>query len=626
MLLSKSQKLFDMKNKFIQSIAGSIMLIALFTTAGCKKYTEVEPVSQYSVEQAFSDLSNATTALVGVYDELQGDNGYGIRISMYYPYDTDEGIVSGNIDNGRRGVGRYQLLLTNSEISNPFRQLYRGVEKANLCIEQIPLMPQYTSGTATEQAALKRLHGEALTLRAQFLFQLMLNWGDVPAPMIPAYKQTALFIPKSNRDSVYDILIADLAVARDLLPWRTDAGPRNEKITKGVAKALRARIAMFRGGYSLRSNAQMERRSDFLTYYNIAKQECEEMMARRDQHTLNPNYESIWRNVTSFVYDPQGELIWEVGAGGGNGNSDSRMGNYDGPNLNNASRYGAGGGGVQMLPNYFYAFDSVDTRRDVTLTHYQVNNSTNIKSQRRLGELNTGKYRRDWRVPLLPGTVLNVGYNWAMIRFSDVLLMYAEAVNEINGSPTTAAISAFEEVRKRAYRGNTGSIGTTPVDKAGFFTAIVNERFLEFGHEAIRKYDLTRWNLLAAKIAETRTKIQQIRDRVAPYTNVPQYIYYKNVGEEIVFYTATDSVGGGKPFWRATQIPPTGTTGTTQIPAAKWVRIDWAQHLTTASAIDGVPLWQGLASFFVTGKSELFPFDVATIASYQGQLKQNPGY
>lgn len=601
------------------------MLIVLFTTVGCKKYTEVEPVSQYSVEQAFSDVSNATTALIGVYDELQGDNGYGIRISMYYPYDSDEGIVSGNIDNGRRGVGRYQLLLTNSEIANPFRQLYRGVEKANLCIEQIPLMPQYTSGSATEQASLKRLHGEALTLRAQYLFQLMLNWGDVPAPMVPAYKQPNLFIPKSNRDSVYDLLIADLATAADLLPWRTDAGPRNERITKAVAKALRARMALHRGGYSLRSNGQMERRSDYLTYYNIAKQECEELMARRDQHTLNPNYESIWRNVTSFIYDPQAEIIWEIGAGGGNSNSDSRMGNYDGPNLNNASRYGAGGGGIVMLPNYFYAFDSVDTRRDVTITHYQVTNSTNIKSQRRLGELNTGKYRRDWRVPLLPGTVLNVGYNWAMIRFSDVLLMYAEAVNEINGAPTAAAISAFEEVRKRAYRNNTGLIGTTPTDKAGFFNAIVNERYLEFGHEGIRKYDLLRWNLLATKLAEARTKIQQIRDRVAPYNNVPQYIYYKNIGEEIVYYSAADSVNG-KPFWRPTQVPPTGTTGTTQVPAAKWVRIDWAQHLTTASAIDGKPLWQGFASFFVPGKSELFPFDVATIASYQGQLQQNPGY
>jgi hypothetical protein len=431
-----------MKNKFYQSIAGTIMGLTLLITAGCKKFTEVEPVSQYSIPQAFSDVSNATSALIGVYDELQGDNGYGIRISMYYPYDTDEGIVSGNIDNGRRGIGRYQLLLTNAEISNPFRQLYRGLEKANICIEQIPLMDQYNNGTDAEKKELRRLYGEALVLRAQYLFELIRNWGDVPAPLIPAYKQTDLFIPQMNRDSTYTKLIADLAVANDLLPWRTEV-PRNERITKGVSKALRARLALFRGGYSLRSNAQMERRADYLTYYDIAKKECEELMARRDQHTLNPSYEDIWRKLTSFIYDPQGEIIFEVGAGGGNGNSDSRMGNYDGPNLNNASRYGAGGGGIQILPNYFYAFDSADSRRDVTITHYQVNSGNNIKTQRRLGELNTGKYRRDWRVPLLPGTVLNVGYNWVMIRFSDVLLMYAEAVNEINNGPHCSGKSRF---------------------------------------------------------------------------------------------------------------------------------------------------------------------------------------
>ncbi len=615
-----------MKNKIFQLVTGTAMATLLLTTVGCKKYTEVEPVSQYSIPQAFSDPSNAFTAITGVYDELQGDNGYGIRINMYYPYDSDEGIVSGNIDNGRRGIGRYQLLLTNAELANPFRQLYRGVEKANICIEQIPLMPQYTNGSAADQAALKRMHGEALALRAQFLFQLVLNWGDVPAPLIPAYKQTELFIPKTNRDSIYDQILADLATAKNLVPWRTEAGIRNERLTKGAIMALRARIALFRGGYSLRSNAQMERRSDYLTYYNIAKTECEELMARRDQHTLNANYETIWRNVTSFTYDTPGEIMFEVGAGGGNSNSDSRMGNYDGPNLNNASRYGAGGGGIQILPNYFYAFDSLDTRRDVTITHYQVTNSTNIKSQRRLGELNTGKYRRDWRVPLLPGTVLNVGYNWAMIRFSDVLLMYAEAVNEINNGPTAQAIAAYEEVRKRAFRGNTGSIGVTPTTKAGFFDAIVNERFLEFGHEAIRKYDLIRWNLLTTKLAEARTKIQQIRDRTGAFANVPQYIYYKNVGEEIVYYTTADSTGRGLPFWRPTQVPPSGTTGTTQVPAAKWVRIDWAQHLTTASAIDGRPLWQGFAFYFTPGKSELFPFDAATISSYQGRLQQNPGY
>ncbi len=595
------------------------MFAALLFTAGCKKYTEVDPVSNYTVPEAFSDVPNAYNAVIGVYDELQGDNGYGIRISMYYPYDSDEGIVSGNIDNGRRGVGRYQLLLTNAEISNPFRQLYRGVEKANLCIAEIPNMDLYTNGTDAQKKELKRLYGEALTLRAQFFFQLILNWGDVPAPLIPSYKQTSFFIPRTDRDSTYDQILNDLALAKTLVPWRNEV-VRNERLTKGAVMALRARIALFRGGYSLRGTGAlgiMERRPDYIKYYTIARDECAELMANRSQHTLNPNYENIWRNVTSFQYDPQYEILFEVGAGGGNGNSDSRMGNYDGPNLSNASRYGAGGGGIIMLPNYFYAFDSVDTRRDITVTHYQVTSATNIKSQRRLGELNTGKYRRDWRVPLLPGTVLNVGYNWAMIRFSDVLLMYAEAVNEINGGPDAAAIAAFEEVRKRAYRGNTGLIGVTPNTKTGFFDAIVNERFLEFGHEAIRRYDLLRWNLLATKIAEARAKIQQIRDRVAPYNNVPQYIYYRNVGEEIQFYAGTNTALTAQPFWRPTQIP-SPTTG--------WTRIDWAQHLTTASSIDGKPLWQGFASFFVPGKSELYPFDQATISSYQGLLKQNPGY
>jgi starch-binding outer membrane protein, SusD/RagB family len=241
-------------------------------------------------------------------------------------------------------------------------------------------------------------------------------------------------------------------------------------------------------------------------------------------------------------------------------------------------------------------------------------------------------------VPLLPGTVLNVGYNWIVIRFSDVLLMYAEAVNEINGGPTQAARDAYEEVRKRAYRGNTGLIGTTPNTKAAFFDAIVNERYLEFGHEGIRKFDLIRWNLLATKLAEARTKIQAMAARTGQYANVPQYIYFKNVGEEIVYYTASDSTGNAKPFWRPTQAPPSNTllnpTNPGSLPAGipqgniipKWLRIDWAQHLTVTNAIDALPLYQGIARFFVTGKSELFPFDQATLDSYQGRLKQNPKY
>ena len=583
-----------------------LITVVLFAISSCKDYLEVQPKSQISVEDAFSNLPNATNAVIGVYDELMGDNGYGIRINMYYPYDSDEIIVSGNLDNGRRGIGRYQLLLTNAELRNPFLQLYRGVEKANLCIDQIPAMAQYANGTEAEKKELRRLHGEVLTLRAQFLFELIRNWGDVPAPMVPAYKQTDLFIPQADRDATYTKILDDLKIASDLVGWRSEIPVRNERLTKGAVKALRAKIALFRGGYALRSSGKMERNADYQTYYKIARDECADLLAKRTEHTLNPIFEDVWKKyLSSFTYDPAGEIIFEVGAGGSNATSDSRMANYNGPSVNAASRYGSGGGGLVALPNYFYAFDSTDTRRDVTVTFYSIA-ATNIKAPRRLGELTDGKFRKDWRNPLLPGTALNPGYNWPMIRFSDVLLMFAEAENELNG-PTTGAILAFEEVRKRAYYKNETKIGKTPTDKIGFFNAITNERYLEFGSEGIRKFDLIRWNLLNQKIEETRTKIQNIRDAKGDFTNVPKYLFWKNNGEEIQFLNS---------FYKPTSltVAPTG-----------WTRLDWGQHLTT-NIIDGVTLDKAIARLFVTGKSELFPYDQATFDSYQGKLKQNPGY
>ena len=592
-----------MKNIF-KKIA--LITVVFFAISSCKDYLEVQPKSQISVEDAFSNLPNATNAVIGVYDELSGDNGYGIRINMYYPYDSDEIIVSGNLDNGRRGIGRYQLLLTNAELRNPFLQLYRGIEKANLCIDQIPAMAQYTNGTEAEKKELRRLHGEVLTLRAQFLFELIRNWGDVPAPMMPAYKQTDLFIPQADRDVTYVKILDDLKIASDLVGWRSEIPVRNERLTKGAVKALRAKIALFRGGYSLRSSGKMERNADYQTYYKIARDECADLLAKRTEHTLNPIFEDVWKKyLSSFTYDPAGEIIFEVGAGGSNSSSDSRMANYNGPSVNAASRYGSGGGGLIALPNYFYAFDSTDTRRDVTVTLYSIA-ATNIKAPRRLGELTDGKFRKDWRNPLLPGTALNPGYNWPMIRFSDVLLMFAEAENELNG-PTASAISAFEEVRKRAYYKNETKIGKTPTDKVGFFNAITNERYLEFGSEGIRKFDLIRWNLLNQKIEETRTKIQNIRDAKGDFVNVPKYLFWKNNGEEIQFLNS---------FYKPTSltVAPTG-----------WTRLDWGQHLTT-NIIDGVTLDKAIARLFVTGKSELFPYDQATFDSYQGKLKQNPGY
>jgi hypothetical protein len=182
-------------------------------------------------------------------------------------------------------------------------------------------MSQYNNGTITEKSDLRRLYGEVLTVRALYYFELIKNWGDVPAPMIPSYRQESLFIPISNRDSTYDKIINDLIVAKNLLPRRTEVA-RNTRITRGAAKALLARIALFRGGFSLRANVQMQRPADYLKYYQIALTECQDLMATRGENTLNPSYENIWRNLLSFVYDPFGEILFEMGSAGNDNNSD----------------------------------------------------------------------------------------------------------------------------------------------------------------------------------------------------------------------------------------------------------------------------------------------------------------
>lgn len=623
----------------ISKITIAALILMLLVFSGCKKFVTVEPVSDYSINTAFNSVANATTAVIGVYDELQGDAGYGIRLSLYYPFDSDEGVVTGNLDDGRRGIGRYNYTLTNSEISNPFRQLYRGVEKANLCIDQIPRMALYSSGTAAEQAELKRLHGEALVLRAQFYHELIRNWGDVPAPMQPAYTLTDFYLPNANRDSTYEKLIADLKTAADLLPWRTEAGTYTERITKGAAKALRARIALYRGGFALRQSGTVQRGSNHIAFYEIAKTECEELMARRDQHTLHNDFEDFWKrhNVVTSSQNPSGEILFEVGAGGGNNNSDSRMSDYDGPNVNVNSRYNRGSPGINLLPTYFYTFDSVDTRRDVTFTYFSIVASNHMRATT-AAALTTGKHRINWRSPNLGSSgagILNRGMNWTLIRFSDVLLMYAEAVNEINNGPTAAAISAFEEVRKRGYK--SAPIGATPTNKTDFFNAIVKERFLEFGGEGIRKYDLLRWGMLSQKLTEVRANLALLRQRVAPYNNVPQYLYYMNggdpnsvggiVGEGLIFYTTWAPAGGSLPFYRATPTAP--TPNTTSAPAngaiSTWTRVNWAQQLTSNYA-DNKTLEAAVGHAFESGKDELMPYDQATMAAYQGKLKQNPGH
>lgn len=602
-----------MKNNYFNKLTVVASAGLLLGLASCKKYLDQQPITDVSAEMVFQDVTSTRKALAGVYSRLVGDAGFGIRLSLYYTVDTDEMQgPTGNADNDRRDIARYASTPGNAQLNAPFNQLFTGIEFANICIANIPKMDKYNNGSDQEKKQLRRMYGEALTLRAQFYFQAIINWGDVPSHFQPAASQAVSnpFPGRTDRDTIYNRLLADLKEAADLVPWKNDVASIgdqvDERITKGAVKALRARIALFRGGYALRSDGTMKRAADYLTYYQIAKDECNDIIVS-NQHAMNPSFRSLWQNQVNAraIADPQGELMFQASGIGGVAAADTKLAYYNGPTVNNL-----GNKSINVLPTYFYLFDQNDLRRDVTCAPYNVAANGTTKVGQAITAICDGKYRRDWITnPVISPTnaIQYFGLKWQIIRYSDVLLMYAEAENEINGA-TASAYNAVNQVRRRGF----GKPITTPdvtvdlpagLSKSQFFTALVKERSLELGGEGVRKFDLIRWNLLATKIAETKAALLAMSNAAAPYNTLPAFMYYKNNSN------ADDVTLWANSFYA----PAPGTA------PANSTRVNWIGAPINTTALSR------FATNFVSGKSELLPIpQPARDANIN--LTQNPGY
>lgn len=591
-----------------KSISAVVVVTVVIWFSSCKKYLDVQPVSSATPDYVFSNVDNAYKAVLGAYAALTGDQGYGIRISMYYPYDNDEMMgQSGAIgDNERRDIAHYNASPGNTQLYSPYSQLYQGVERANLCIYYIPQMDLYSTGTDAQIKALQRLYGEALTLRAQYYFELIRNWGDVVTSWQPSAFETNLFKTKTDRDSIYDHLLDDLAQAENLVPWRSDV-PRDERITQGAVRALRARIALYRAGFALRSNGQMIQGSNPKKYYQIARDECNAVMTS-GQHALNPSFQSVFKDyICGHAIEPNGEVVWEVAMAGGNSAlGDSKLGYYNGPRYNNT-----GNSALVILPTFFYLFDSTDLRRDVTIAPYFINKNF-TDTARPLSSIPDGKFRRDWtsNPSLLTTSAQYMGMNWPLIRYADVLLMFAEADNEVNSGPSAAAYNAINIVRRRGF----GKPINTPdgvidlpagLSKTDFFNAIVKERSLELASEGHRKYDLIRWNLLAQKVADTKAQLTAMAARQAPYDALPDTVLFK--------------LNSTSPVWGTSFYKPNPYPWPAPTPSG-FVKVGWI-----LSGITAAILTNQFAVNFKSGKSELLPFPTKEMESNKN-LTQNPGY
>jgi starch-binding outer membrane protein, SusD/RagB family len=515
-----------MNSIFKKTGVASMIALLLAGSTSCEDYLNMPSTSTAATSSVFTTVALADMTTLGSYVGLYTLN------NMYYPtYGTDEDQSSEGTSGSKNCVGNYVYTTANVP-SSEFNAHYTCIGKCNNCIKYIPLMSEWTSGTDEEKATLRQLVGENLAIRAMHYLDLIRYWGDVPYITLPQEDLESMYSSRTSRDTIYDGIIADLQQAVEYLPWYSASGNTCERFNKNSAYGILARTALYAAGYSLRwdlttyaeSSLQMAKRSDtdrITALYQIASDACEAVI-NQGENSLCSSFETLFRTYAEGTYYPE-ESMLEY-AQYGTQNSTLRAGYTYGLRCNISSMFGKAEPLVYTQPTLYYDYSDGDTRRDVTLPNYEINAS----NQRIFDALGTQKGMGKWRITWKTSKATSAMYqdiNVAILRYSDVLLMYAEAQNELNNGPTTAAIKAYEQVRTRAF-GSASKIGTTPTGHDDFFTAIVKERKLELAFEGWRRTDLIRWNLLASTILETKNNLYKLANRTAPYDVLPVYIAY----------------------------------------------------------------------------------------------------
>lgn len=225
----------------------------------CNDFLNTESPSEYTPDVIFTSTQYTENVLLGAYAKLTQDRTYGCRLPLNYATNSDIEFVGANatsyFENSNRGLSNYRGTPANGSL-NFWDEAYNLIERTNNVIQGIENSPILTGDDRDAIYKMECLKGEALALRAMIYFDLVKVWGDVPFKTEPTKLDGSnIYLPATDRDEIMEALLEDLKEASEYLPW---AGQDNmyanpERINKGFAKGLRARIALFRGGYSIRN-------------------------------------------------------------------------------------------------------------------------------------------------------------------------------------------------------------------------------------------------------------------------------------------------------------------------------------------------------------------------------------
>lgn len=524
------------------------MSIAL---AGVVTSCDMDAPTQSTLDESsvFSQYSLAESEIMSIHVSFGQTNSYRGRYLPYYGLNSDLETGSGTQPSyskamsydDKNSLWAYNTLATNGQMNtdnNAYAMFYEGIERANLAIQGIR---KY--GNIEKNRDMAQLLGEALTLRALIYNDLIKAWGDVPARLQPNNADN-VYMPRCNRDSIYKVLLADLKEAEDYCYWPNEnvITKSTERVSKSFVKGLRARIALYAGGYGLRGDGYRKSKDPELAsdkMYAIAKQECTEII---NQHcnTLG-SFEENFKKLCQDNVAAGGESLWEIPFSSGRG----RVVYTFGIKHQAADQYTSQnqGGVTGPLPYLYYDYDKDDIRRDITCIPYEWSKDlVDGKSYQQLRGINKwcfGKLRYEW---MKSERALSLGknddgVNWQYMRLADVYLMAAEAINALDNDQQTAwnymkpvldrALPAAKvEALKAKYTAN----------QDAFFNGIVEQRAFEFAGEMLRKADLVRWGIIDEKMAEAKQKLTDLSNRAGSYADLPLKLYFKNEGENIVIY------------------------------------------------------------------------------------------
>lgn len=460
----------NLYKKSLYALAG-LMLIG---TSCTEDYLEIKPQGNLLEVNFYETDQQCFEALIATYDPLTWVYPWG---SWYVISETasDEAFAGGGAIDDRpeyQEIDTYTTSPNNAATANLWKKNYRGIYRANLLI----------NNTKVDDAVVKAYQAEAKFLRAYYYFELVRHFGDVPLITTTLtkseYKQTRKPVAE-----VYALIESDLKAAIPALKSKKAlVGSDKFRASTGAAQALLGKVYLYEKKWA-------EAAASFAEVVKSA------------EYQLEPNYADNFLSSHEFGIESVFEISYtntkpSVDAWGGpnsEGNLDIQlMGPRDLVVPHDTTTIQAGWGFVKPTQTMVDVFGATDVRKDATVFSVAWLNSIGATCAEPYQP--TGFFNRKYAAIKGETNALNhdVCYlnNYRIIRYSDVLLMYAEALNESGAADVLGHDVAYyiNLVRARAKVANTTATG-----QAGLRAAIKTERQLELALEGVRYFDLVRW-------------------------------------------------------------------------------------------------------------------------------------